>query len=64
LAYANQAKQDSKGIWDKTKNRNNADFSNLSVPLEHDNANSDSSDKYNNTTSHFTTIFTISIIVG
>ena len=50
------------GIWDKTKDWNNADSSNLGVLLKRDDANLDSSNKYINATSHFIAIFIASAI--
>ena len=62
MIYANQAKQDSKSIWDKIKDRNNIDSFNSNAPLKHNNTNSNSSDKHNNAISHFIVIFITSII--
>ena len=62
MTYANQAGQDSKGIWDKIKDQNNANSSNLSAPSKYNNANSNSSNKHINATSHFTAIFTTNVI--
>ena len=50
------------GIWNKTKDRNNADSFDLSVLLKRDNANLDLSNKYSNVTSYFIAIFTVSVI--
>ena len=49
-------------IWDKIKDRNDADSFNLSASLKHDDANLDLSDKYNNAMSYFTVIFTASVV--
>ena len=50
------------GIWDKTKDRNNADSFNSDVLLKCNNANLDLSNKYNDVTSYFIIIFIISVI--
>ena len=62
LAYADQAGQDSEGIWERIKDRNDANSFDLSVLSKHDDADSNSSDEYNDATSYFITIFTRSAI--
>ncbi len=51
-----------KGIWDKIKDWNNADFFNLNVLLKYNNTNLNLSNEYNNAISYFIIIFIASII--
>ena len=50
------------GIWDRIKDRNNADSFDLSASLERDDADLNLSNEYSDAISHFIAIFIINAI--